>query len=57
MSWGEISCSKRNAPKNKYGGCTVATFETCNKLCPFYTNDKNLTKTQKRLLNKHNKEQ
>ncbi len=39
MSWGERSCSQENAPKNKYGGCAVAKFETCNVSCGYYTWD------------------
>lgn len=39
MSWGERSCSQEKAPKDEYGGCSYATIERCNHLCPYYTWD------------------
>ncbi len=39
MSWGERSCSKERAPKNKDGYCDVAEIRTCNVDCKYYTWD------------------
>ena len=39
MGWGERSCSREKAPKNEFGGCAVAKFETCNVGCKYYTWD------------------
>lgn len=54
MSWGNRDCTKLMAPKNEFDGCSYATMETCNHLCPYFTKEKSLTKTQLRLLKKPN---
>lgn len=41
MSYGERSCSREKAPKNKFGGCDYFNLEkmNCNVDCKYYTSN------------------